>query len=76
MSALNLAGGAVVAGIWKIGAVVLAVLLLVVITGPGRALGRLRHGAAGDADRLRAGTYAMREGRAVGAGVRVRQATD
>ena len=35
MSALELAGGAVVAGIWKIAAVVLAVLLLVVITGAG-----------------------------------------
>ena len=35
MSALELAGGAVVAGIWKVAAVVLAVLLLVVITGAG-----------------------------------------
>ena len=35
MDALKLAGGAVVAGIWKISAVVLAVLLLVVITGAG-----------------------------------------
>lgn len=35
MSALKLAGGAVVAGIWKVAAVVLAVLLLVVITGAG-----------------------------------------
>lgn len=35
MSALELAGGAVVAGIWKVAAVVLAGLLLVVITGAG-----------------------------------------
>ena len=35
MDALSLAGGAVVAGIWKIAAVVLAILLLVVITGAG-----------------------------------------
>ena len=35
MSALSLAGGAVVAGIWKIAAMVLAGLLLVVITGAG-----------------------------------------
>lgn len=35
MDALKLTGGAVVAGIWKIAAVVLAVLLLVVITGAG-----------------------------------------
>ena len=35
MSALELAGGAVVAGIWKVAAVVLAVLLLVVISGAG-----------------------------------------
>lgn len=35
MDALKLAGGAVVAGIWKVAAVVLAVLLLVVITGAG-----------------------------------------
>ena len=33
MSALELAGGAVAAGIWKVAAVALAVLLLVVITG-------------------------------------------
>ncbi|KQN77832.1 hypothetical protein ASF04_23990 [Duganella sp. Leaf61] len=35
MSAIELAGGAVVAGIWKVAAVVLAVLLLVVTTGAG-----------------------------------------
>ena len=35
VSALQLAGGAVVAGIWKVAAVVLAVLLLVVITSAG-----------------------------------------
>ncbi|TYQ19931.1 UNVERIFIED_ORG: hypothetical protein JN05_01299 [Zoogloea ramigera] len=35
MDAFSLAGGAVVAGIWKIAAVVLAILLLVVITGAG-----------------------------------------
>lgn len=35
MSTLSLAGGAVVAGIWKVAAVVLSVLLLVVITGAG-----------------------------------------
>ena len=35
MSALQLAGGAVVAGIWKVAAMVLAFLLLVVITGAG-----------------------------------------
>ena len=35
MSPLDLAGGAVVAGIWKVAAVMLAVLLLVVITGAG-----------------------------------------
>ena len=35
MGAMQLAGGAVVAGIWKIAAVALAVLLLVVITGAG-----------------------------------------
>lgn len=35
MDALQLAGGAVVAGIWKVATVVLAVLLLVVITGAG-----------------------------------------
>lgn len=35
MSTLSLAGGAVVAGIWKVAAMVLAVLLLVVITGAG-----------------------------------------
>ena len=35
MDALKLAGGAVVAGIWKVAAVVLAILLLVVITGAG-----------------------------------------
>ena len=35
MDALKLAGGAVVAGIWKVAAVVLAVLLVVVITGAG-----------------------------------------
>lgn len=35
MSAIQLAGSAVVAGIWKVAAVVLAVLLLVVITGAG-----------------------------------------
>ena len=35
MSALELAGGAVVSGIWKVAALVLTVLLLVVITGAG-----------------------------------------
>jgi len=35
VSALSLAGGAVVAGIWKVAAVALAVLLLVVMTGAG-----------------------------------------
>ncbi len=35
VSALSLAGGAVVAGVWKVAAVVLTVLLLVVITGAG-----------------------------------------
>ena len=35
MSAIQLAGSAVVAGIWKVAAVVLAVLLLVTITGTG-----------------------------------------
>ena len=35
VSALSLTGGAVVAGIWKVAALVLAVLLLVVITGAG-----------------------------------------
>lgn len=35
MNALQLAGGAVVAGFWKVAAVVLAILLLVVITGAG-----------------------------------------
>ena len=35
MSALELAGGAVVAGIWKVVALALAVLLLVMITGAG-----------------------------------------
>ena len=35
MGALSLAGGAVVAGIWKVAAVALAVVLLVVITGAG-----------------------------------------
>jgi len=35
MDALKLAGGAVVAGIWKVAAVVLAVLVVVVITGAG-----------------------------------------
>jgi hypothetical protein len=35
MSALSIAGGAVVAGIWKVAAIALAVLLLVVITGAG-----------------------------------------
>jgi hypothetical protein len=35
MDALKFAGGAVVAGIWKVAAVALAVLLLVVITGAG-----------------------------------------
>ena len=35
MNALQLAGGAVVAGIWKVATVVLAVLLLMVITGVG-----------------------------------------
>ena len=35
MSALSLAGGAVVGAIWKVAAVVLAVLLVVVITGAG-----------------------------------------
>ena len=35
MSGLSVAGGAVVAGIWKVAAVALAVLLLVVITGAG-----------------------------------------
>lgn len=35
MGAMQLASGAVVAGIWKVAAVVLAVLLLVVITGAG-----------------------------------------
>lgn len=35
MGAMQLAGGAVVAGVWKVAAVVLAVLLLVVITGAG-----------------------------------------
>ena len=35
MSTLSLAGGAVVAGIWKVAAVALAVLLLVVITSAG-----------------------------------------
>ncbi|OEZ90736.1 hypothetical protein [Duganella phyllosphaerae] len=35
MSTLSVAGGAVVAGIWKVATVVLAVLLLVVATGTG-----------------------------------------
>jgi hypothetical protein len=35
VSALQLAGGAIVGGIWKVATVVLAVLLLVVITGAG-----------------------------------------
>lgn len=35
MSAVSLAGGAVVGAIWKVAAVTLAVLLLVVITGAG-----------------------------------------
>lgn len=35
MSAIELAGGAVVAGIWKVTTVALAVLLVVVITGAG-----------------------------------------
>lgn len=35
MDALKFAGGAVVAGIWKVAAVVLAVLLLVVVAGAG-----------------------------------------
>jgi len=35
LSALQLAGGAVVAGVWKIAALVLAVLLLMVTTGAG-----------------------------------------
>jgi len=35
VSALSLAGGAVVAGIWKVAALVMAVLLLVVTTGTG-----------------------------------------
>lgn len=37
MSALSLAGGGVVAGIWKVAALALAMLLLVVITGAGTA---------------------------------------
>jgi len=37
------------------------------------AVGRLRHHATANADHLRAGVHAVREGHADGAGLRVRQ---